>query len=613
MYPRFLQLMIRKQVGDLSTHTTKHTSPALTQKVFANMKRVGDTDENNENVNAGDAAEGDVSAATAEDPTVVEEPFIPSPTPPTPPPQPSQYTPSTSQVQPTPPQSPQVQPPSPQPQPQPQPQHDAEIPMNLLQEVMDTCTALTRRVEHLEFDKVAQAIRITKVETSDETVMDDESNQERMIVEMDQDVNVVLKDVKEDDKEVADAVKDVQEILSMQEDETEPAKVQEIVEVVANTKLITEVVTAASTTIIAVAAQVPAVRLTATPVRVSAAPRIRTKGVVIRDTKEYSPSTIIPIETKSKDKGKRILVEEPKPLKKQAQIEQDEQFARELEAKLNRNIDWDEAIDHVKKKAKEDPVVKKYQVLKRKPQTEGQARKNMIVYLKNVVGFRMDYFKGMSYDDIHHIFEAKFNSNVAFLQKTREDIEEEESRALKRINETPAERVAKRQKIDEDVEELKRHLQIIIEMNNKPYYKIIRADDTYQLYVSFPSLLRNFDREELEALWSLVKERFFTSKPKNFFDDFLFVTLGAMFENPDIHAQIWKNQRSVHGLTKVKGWKLLESCGVQIITFITTQLILLVERKYPLTRFTLDQMLNAVRLEVEKESEVSLELLRFIR
>nr|GEZ61193.1 hypothetical protein [Tanacetum cinerariifolium] len=147
-------------------------------------------------------------------------------------------------------------------------------------------------------------------------------------------------------------------------------------------------------------------------------------------------------------------------------------------------------------------------------------------------------------------------------------------------------------------------------MNNKPYYKIIRADDTYQLYVSFPSLLRNFDREELEALWSLVKERFFTSKPKNFFDDFLLVTLGAMFENPDIHAQIWKNQRSVHGLTKVKGWKLLESCGVQIITFITTQLILLVERKYPLTRFTLDQMLNAVRLEVEKESEVSLELLR---
>nr|GFB76237.1 hypothetical protein [Tanacetum cinerariifolium] len=59
-------------------------------------------------------------------------------------------------------------------------------------------------------------------------------------------------------------------------------------------------------------------------------------------------------ETKSKDKGKEILVEEPKPLRKQAQIEQDEKYARELEAELNKNIDWDEVIDHVKRKQKED-------------------------------------------------------------------------------------------------------------------------------------------------------------------------------------------------------------------------------------------------------------------
>nr|GEY08395.1 hypothetical protein [Tanacetum cinerariifolium] len=41
MYPRFLQLMIRGQVGDLSSHTTKYSSPALTQKVFKNIRRVG--------------------------------------------------------------------------------------------------------------------------------------------------------------------------------------------------------------------------------------------------------------------------------------------------------------------------------------------------------------------------------------------------------------------------------------------------------------------------------------------------------------------------------------------------------------------------------------------
>nr|GFA77642.1 hypothetical protein [Tanacetum cinerariifolium] len=41
MYPRFIQLIIQKQVRDLSTHTTRFITHALTQKVFANMRRVG--------------------------------------------------------------------------------------------------------------------------------------------------------------------------------------------------------------------------------------------------------------------------------------------------------------------------------------------------------------------------------------------------------------------------------------------------------------------------------------------------------------------------------------------------------------------------------------------
>nr|GEW28563.1 retrotransposon protein, putative, unclassified [Tanacetum cinerariifolium] len=41
MYPLFLQLMINAKIADLSSHNTKYTSPALTQKVFSNMRRVG--------------------------------------------------------------------------------------------------------------------------------------------------------------------------------------------------------------------------------------------------------------------------------------------------------------------------------------------------------------------------------------------------------------------------------------------------------------------------------------------------------------------------------------------------------------------------------------------
>nr|GEU77450.1 ribonuclease H-like domain-containing protein [Tanacetum cinerariifolium] len=79
----------------------------------------------------------------------------------------------------------------------------------------------------------------------------------------------------------------------------------------------------------------------------------------------------------------------------------------------------------------------------------------------NMAGFKLDYFKGMSYDDIRLIFEKYFNSNVAFLKKTKEQLEEKKSRALKRTSKSLKEKAAKKQKLDEEVEELKKHLQIM--------------------------------------------------------------------------------------------------------------------------------------------------------
>nr|GFD37697.1 hypothetical protein [Tanacetum cinerariifolium] len=142
-------------------------------------------------------------------------------------------------------------------------------------------------------------------------------------------------------------------------------------------------------------------------------------------------------------------------------------------------------------------------------------------------------------------------------------MDEEDSRALKRLSESQEDKAAKDQKVDEEVEEPRKHLMIvpneeddvytkatplarkvpvvdyeIYNENNKPYYKIRRAGGSHQLYLSFLSMLRNFDREYLEVLWQLVKERFASVKTKNFSNDFLLITLGAMFEKLDIQAQI---------------------------------------------------------------------------
>nr|GEX80411.1 reverse transcriptase domain-containing protein [Tanacetum cinerariifolium] len=106
-------------------------------------------------------------------------------------------------------------------------------------------------------------------------------------------------------------------------------------------KLFTEVVTTAEPT--TVAAQVP-----------KASALKRRRSVVIQDPEEKAASVIVHTDVKSKDKGKGILIEEPKPLKYQAQIKQDEAFARQLEAELTENINWNDVIEQVKKNERQN-------------------------------------------------------------------------------------------------------------------------------------------------------------------------------------------------------------------------------------------------------------------
>nr|GEX80975.1 hypothetical protein [Tanacetum cinerariifolium] len=120
MYLRFVQLMIRAQVGDLSSHTIKYSSTALTQKVFANMRRVGKGFSGVEIplfkgmivAQQVDDVADEVAAGVDVDVVhvIAAEPSIPSPTPTTQPPPPSQKLPSISQVIPTLPPSPIAEP-----------------------------------------------------------------------------------------------------------------------------------------------------------------------------------------------------------------------------------------------------------------------------------------------------------------------------------------------------------------------------------------------------------------------------------------------------------------------------------------------------------------------
>nr|GFC53631.1 hypothetical protein [Tanacetum cinerariifolium] len=128
---------------------------------------------------------------------------------------------------------------------------------------------------------------------------------------------------------------------------------------------------------------------------------------------------------------------------------------RKLQEEINKeheeaykNIDWNAALDHVQ--SKELQYIKRYHGMKKKPQTESEARKNMIFYLKNTEGYKMDFFKRMTYDEILPIFQAKFEANMRFLFKSREEMEAEDQEIIKSINETPVQKAAKRRKLSEE-------------------------------------------------------------------------------------------------------------------------------------------------------------------
>ncbi|GKB24967.1 hypothetical protein Tco_0864368 [Tanacetum coccineum] len=212
--------------------------------------------------------------------------------------------------------------------------------------------------------------------------------------------------------------------------------------------------------------------------------------------------------------------------------------------------------------------------------------------------------------------------------------ETREESSSKRAGEALEQESSKKQKLEEDKEseELKQCLEIIpddvtidatplstksptivdykiYKEGKKSYFQIIRADGNSQMYLTFGKMLKNFDREDLEVLWSIVKARFKKTEPVNYMDNFLLLNLKTMFEH-HLEDNVWKNQQ---GLVKVLNWKLYDSCGVHCVTMQNILYYLLVEKMYPLTKHILHQIFNDVKLQVDYECEMTFELLRLVK
>ncbi|GKB02615.1 hypothetical protein Tco_0830704 [Tanacetum coccineum] len=127
----------------------------------------------------------------------------------------------------------------------------------------------------------------------------------------------------------------------------------------------------------------------------------------------------------------------------------------------------------------------------------------------------------------------------------------------------------------------------IIKEGKLGYYQIIRAEGSSKRYSSMIQMLRDFDREDFETIWKLVKAKHGSTRPEEGYERVLWGDLRTMFEH-NIEDTVWRNLLG----NKVLIWKLFDSCGIHFVRFQDMHLFMLVEKRYPLSPVTITEMLN---------------------
>ncbi|GJU97942.1 putative ribonuclease H-like domain-containing protein [Tanacetum coccineum] len=421
----------------------------------------------------------------------------------------------------------------------------------LIQELMKTCTSLTKRVLALEEAKTAQDIRRLfkgRVKSSDDDLdKEDASKQERT----DDKTKPMFQDSEFDELDDHTATTGVSVVS---------APVTTAGVAISTAKPRTPPTTIATEFMdedLAIAQTLVKIR----------SEKAKAKGISFSDVEETlrlnrSTTTLQPlltIDSKDKELAQRIHEEELTKLDKaqkerqlqeeatsagaalaeefddiQARIDVDHELAVRLTHKEQEKYTIEERgrlLAEFFERRKKQLVAERAEAIRKKPPTRTQVRNMMITYLKH-----MDSMDVVPRDDV--------SINV-------------ESLATKY-----------------PIIDWKTH----ILNENMMYYQISRANGSFKNYNIFSEMVVDFDRQDVIDILRLVNERYETTSPEGY----------------DL-------------------WRLFNSCGVHVLLMNTGVAIhMMIEKKYPLTQEMLSRMLNR-RLEVDSKSEMAFELIKFTR
>ncbi|GJU41393.1 hypothetical protein Tco_1194350 [Tanacetum coccineum] len=464
-----------------------------------------------------------------------------------------------------------------------------------LDELMTLCTTLQNQVLDLEKTKTTQhneiaslKRRVKKLEKKN-SLGEDASKQGR-IDAIDADEEITLVSVQNVDKEMFDVnVLDGEEVFVAEQEvagnkeNDEVNVVEEVVEVINTTKLIINdaqvsvagnVVSNASAATTVSAATITSdddgdITLAQALIEIKSI-KPKNKGVVIQELEPVKPM-------KKKD---LIRLDEETALKLQAKFDEEERLAREkAEKEEEANIALIETWDDIQakiNKIRKHFAAKRAEVKKKQTTNKSSTEKDKVYLPKEHGRIQAQRFK------VERLVEGK-----------------EKRAGTKQIQEN-----TKKQKVDDDKEttELKQCLKIIPDEEEVTI-------DAIPLAVKSPSIIGwKIYKKGRQSYYQLMRAdgslKF--NKTSGRLGFVIMGDLKTMFE-PHVEDKVWRNQQDY----KVLNWKLYDSCGVLSLMMQHVHIIILVEKKYPLTPLTLSMMLEK-KLMIDYESEMAYQLLKFI-
>ncbi|GJV85670.1 hypothetical protein Tco_1525568 [Tanacetum coccineum] len=393
-------------------------------------------------------------------------------------------------------------------------------------------------------------------------------------------------------------------------------------------------------------------------------------GNIPEQERPESPTLILD----PKDKGKGIMKEEPKKKKltlqqlRAAETANDEEVARKVAA------EWEEEEERKRLAGLErlqaeledyEMIAAEVQRTERENFTEEQKAKFLVETIAAQRRFRaeqqaalrrskpptisqlrnqmMKYLKNKSYEEIKDIYEEvkRLNDKFVAIGSTEDEqaikemnvkAEEPSKKRKGTIRKMKSSRIIKKRKIQKSDDELKNFLKVvdfegdsaqdvevmeqrssisrfsIIQSPEGEYIAVQRANGHIRAFNTLNEVLHILDRQDLHNLHRLVIE-YYEHIPPTGLGLILHGDLTTMMETTkESDDELWRNQTE----WEIIIWRLYESTGVHILELENgTMIHMLAEQRYPLTRELMQRMLEH-KLEVQKETENALNVIRFV-